>query len=182
MAPVPTSNASTDRDRVILVNERDEALGVMDKLEAHKKGLLHRAISVFVFNDAGEMLLQQRALGKYHSPGLWTNTCCSHPREGEEVGTAAHRRLQEEMGFDCLLEFAFHFTYQSQLDNRLIEHEFDHVFTGIYNEAPRPQPAEVMAWQFLSVESVRKKLQTQPDTFTAWFRIVFERVVREYFG
>src|SRR5687767_9845264 len=130
-------------DQVILVNENDEQLGVMDKMEAHHKGVLHRAFSIFIFNTKGEMLLQQRAEHKYHSGGLWTNACCSHPAPGEETNDAAERRLQEEMGFSTSLVKVLDFTYRAEFDNGLVEHEFDHVYLGLYNGDIHPNPDEV---------------------------------------
>lgn len=154
---------------IILVNEQDEAIGTMEKMEAHRKGLLHRAFSVFIINDAGEVLLQRRALDKYHSPGLWTNACCSHPYPGESVETAAHRRLQEELGFDCELKELFSFTYRTEFDNGLTEHEFDHVLLGTYNGTIIPNPAEVADYQYLSVTQIIEKMENAPLTFTSWF-------------
>jgi isopentenyl-diphosphate Delta-isomerase len=138
-------------NEVILVDEQDVEIGSMEKLEVHQKGLLHRAFSVFVFNDKQELLLQQRALEKYHSPALWTNTCCSHPSPGETTISAARRRLQEEMGFDTELDFAFHFTYKAEFENGLTEHEFDHVFIGTFNDHFIPNPAEVMDIRYESM-------------------------------
>ncbi|WP_343700857.1 isopentenyl-diphosphate Delta-isomerase [Chitinophaga sp.] len=161
---------------VILVNEKDEPVGTMEKLEAHQKGLLHRAFSVFVVNAKGDMLLQQRALNKYHSGGLWTNTCCSHPLPGENVLAAAHRRLQEEMGFDCDLQEVFSFTYRAALDNGLTEHEFDHVFLGVYDGAITPDTEEVLAHRFLPVSAIRRLLAEEPDTFTHWFHLAFPKI------
>ena len=146
-------------------------------MEAHEKGLLHRAFSVFVFNSKGELLLHKRAADKYHCSGMWTNTCCSHPRPGEEVKTAAHRRLQEEMGFDCQLTPAFEFVYKSALDNGLSEHEYDHVFLGEFNGSPSPNPGEVESWQFMKIDEIRSLLKDSPQEFTPWFKIVFERVL-----
>src|SRR5688572_6849905 len=151
---------------VILVNENDEATGSIEKLEAHKKGLLHRAFSVFVMNSKGEMLLQQRALGKYHSAGLWTNTCCSHPAPGEDTLMASHRRLQEEMGFDCNLEEIFSFTYRTVFHNGLTEYEFDHVLIGNFDGEVRPDASEVLSYRYLSLESIRGQLKDFPDAFT----------------
>ena len=164
--------------QVILVNDNDQQTGTMEKLEAHRKGLLHRAFSVFIFNDKGEMLLQQRALDKYHSGGLWTNSCCSHPMPGEAVDAAAHRRLYEEMGFNCELQALFRFTYRTEFDNGLIEHEYDHVFTGIYNGNINPDPAEVNAYRFLPTDSISRLLQEQPQQFTSWFILAFPQVVK----
>ncbi|MFN8246524.1 MAG: isopentenyl-diphosphate Delta-isomerase [Ferruginibacter sp.] len=162
--------------QVILVNERDEPTGAMEKIEAHEKGLLHRAFSVFIFNEQGEMLLQQRAPGKYHSPNLWTNACCSHPAPGEEVSAAAHRRLKEEMGFDTELEKAFAFTYRAEFENGLTEHEFDHVFVGRYNGPVNPDPLEVSRYRYLNLRELRKELQEQPGLFTEWFKIADPRL------
>ena len=148
----------------------------MEKIEAHEKGLLHRAFSVFIFNEQGEMLLQQRAPGKYHSPNLWTNACCSHPAPGEEVSAAAHRRLKEEMGFDTELEKAFAFTYRAEFENGLTEHEFDHVFVGRYNGPVNPDPLEVSRYRYLNLRELRKELQEQPGLFTEWFKIAYPRL------
>ena len=134
-------------EKVILVNNNDTPIGLMEKMEAHEKALLHRAFSVFVFNKNDELMLQQRALSKYHSPGLWTNTCCSHPRVDEPVIDAGRRRLMEEMGFDCEIEKIFDFIYKAELDQGLTEHEFDHVLFGRYNENPEINPKEVKRWK-----------------------------------
>lgn len=163
-------------ERVILVDNHDNEVGFMEKMEAHEKGLLHRAFSVFVFNDQGEMMLQQRALHKYHSGGLWTNTCCSHPRAGESVLEASHRRLGEEMGFDCELDEKFSFIYKAKLDNELIEHEFDHVVFGKYNNAPKINHDEVADWKFMSINEVKTDMSKQPDSYTEWFKIAFDEV------
>ena len=164
-------------EQVVLVNERDEELGLMEKMEAHEKALLHRAFSVFVFNQKGELLLQQRALDKYHSGGLWTNTCCSHPRPNELVADAASRRLQEEMGFNTPLEKVFDFIYQASFDNGLTEHEFDHVFVGYYDGDIRVNPDEVNDYTFRSMESIQESLLKHDGLFTAWFEIIFPRVM-----
>lgn len=161
---------------VILVNERDEPIGTMEKIEAHRKAALHRAFSVFIFNSKGEMLLQQRALNKYHSSGLWTNACCSHPAPGEATADAAHRRLQEELGFSTGLEKIFHFTYQTAFDNGLIEHEFDHVFAGQYEQRITPNPEEVKDVCYKSLEDIQQSLQTHPQKYTSWFHIAFPKV------
>jgi isopentenyl-diphosphate delta-isomerase len=152
-------------EEVILVDAHDQALGLMEKMEAHRQGLLHRAFSVFVLNTKGELLLQQRAAHKYHSGGLWTNTVCSHPREKESVESAAHRRLEEEMGFDCPIEKAFEFTYRAELDKGMIEHEYDHLFTGW----------EVMDFRWQLPSAVEQDLQHHPEHYTAWFKIIFQR-------
>jgi isopentenyl-diphosphate Delta-isomerase len=158
---------------VVLVDTNDKDLGLMEKMEAHHKGVLHRAFSVFVFNSEGKMLLQQRAFSKYHSPGLWTNTCCSHPRHEELPVKAAHRRMMEEMGFDCVLEPAFTFTYKAPVGQGLTEHEFDHVFTGTWDHIPRPNPDEVAAWKWLDPETLDKDMYLNPDSYTVWFRIAW---------
>ncbi len=161
---------------VILVNGEDEVLGAMEKMEAHEKGILHRAFSIFIFNSKGEMLLQQRATGKYHSGGLWTNTCCSHPLPGEQTPDAAHRRLMEEMGFDTLLQPVFHFTYEALLENGLTEHEYDHVFTGTFDGPVSPDEAEVKAHRYLSMDALRKDIELHPHLYTAWFKIAFPKL------
>jgi isopentenyl-diphosphate Delta-isomerase len=158
---------------VILVNENDEQVGTMDKLEAHRQAKLHRAFSVFVFNSKGEMLLQQRAAAKYHSAGLWTNACCSHPAPGEDTNMAAQRRLQEEMGFTTSVVRIFDFTYKAEFDNGLVEHEFDHVYLGVYNGAVYPNADEVQDFCFKELDEVRDLMSRQPDEFTAWFHIAF---------
>lgn len=163
---------------VILVNKNDDQIGLMEKMEAHEKGLLHRAFSVFLFNSKGEMLLQQRAISKYHSGGLWTNTCCSHPRENELTINAAHRRLEEEMGFDCEIEKAFHFTYKSALDNDLTEHELDHVFIGQYEGSIKPNPEEVESFKYISISDLTKDVQNNPENYTEWFKICLEEVLK----
>jgi len=145
-------------------------------LEAHQKGMLHRALSVFVFNENNELMLHRRALHKYHSPGLWTNTCCSHPRKNELPIDAAHRRLVEEMGFDCALEPLCTFIYKSEFDNGLIEHELDHVFIGHYNGSPTPNPEEVAEYKYISLDHVKQEVQTSPDNYTVWFKIILDRV------
>lgn len=158
---------------IVLVNEKDEPMGTMEKMEAHRKGLLHRAFSVFIFNSKGEMLLQQRAMGKYHSAGLWTNACCSHPKPGETTQHAAERRLREELGFSVAVDKVFEFVYKADFDNGLTENEFDHVFTGLYDGAVQPDPDEVMAFRWLSPGSIRKELEDSPEKYTAWFIIAF---------
>lgn len=159
-------------EEVILVDFQDRAIGTMEKHEAHEKGLLHRAFSVLVFNDHGELLLQQRALGKYHSPGLWTNTCCSHPRPNEITLAAAHRRLSEEMGMECHLEELFHFTYRAELEDGMIEHEIDHVFFGVSDETPHLNLEEVMAFRWIDLNKLSEEMKHYPERFTAWFHIL----------
>lgn len=163
-------------EQVVLVDINDQPIGTMEKQEAHVKALLHRAFSVFIFNDEKELLLQQRALNKYHSPGLWTNTCCSHPREGEETIDAAHRRMVEEMGFDCEFEEAFSFTYRADVGQGLTEHEFDHVFIGYGDYKPNINTEEVNDWKYLPMEVIRAEMNQSPDKYTIWFRIAFEEV------
>jgi len=161
---------------VILVNEQDEPTGVMEKMEAHRKGVLHRAFSVFIFNHKGEMLLQQRALGKYHSGGLWTNACCSHPLPGEDTLDAATRRLHEEMGFSTSLEKIFDFVYQCEFEHGLTEHEFDHVFVGIYEGRMTPDPTEVKDYCYKNLDEIHSSLLSHPQKYTAWFGIAFPKV------
>lgn len=161
---------------VILVNEKDEPLGSMEKMEAHRKAVLHRAFSVFIFNHRGEMLLQQRALSKYHSGGLWTNACCSHPAPGEETPAAANRRLQQEMGFITPIEGIFSFIYQSEFENGLTENEFDYVFAGFYEGPINPDPVEVKDYCYKSLEEIQTSLTLQPEKYTAWFHIAFPKV------
>ncbi len=164
------------REEVILVNENDIPLGTMEKMEAHRKALLHRAFSVFIFNSKGEMLLQQRASEKYHSAGLWTNACCSHPRPGEDTCEAASRRLYEELGFITTLEKLFDFTYKSEFDNGLTEFEFDHVYIGRYDGIIRPDPAEVSDYSYRSTDEIRASLEGEPQMFTSWFHLAFPLV------
>ncbi|MFQ6046363.1 MAG: isopentenyl-diphosphate Delta-isomerase [Gemmatimonadales bacterium] len=159
---------------VVLVDERDRERGSSPKLAAHVVGELHRAFSVFVFDPQGRLLLQRRALGKYHSAGLWSNTCCGHPRPGEPVAKAAHRRLREEMGIDCLLRPAFDFIYRAELENGLIEHEYDHVFVGRFAGVPAPNPDEVAEWRWASVSAVTAELESEPARYTAWLRIALD--------
>ena len=165
-------------ERVILVDENDTPLGTMEKMEAHEKGVLHRAFSVFIFNSNGDMLLQQRALSKYHSGGLWTNTCCSHPRENETTVDAAHRRLQEEMGFDCEINKVFDFIYKKQLDKGLTEHELDHVFIGEYEGEVKFNPEEVNAYTYKPVQEVLSDVLQFPKKYTEWFKICLDEVVK----
>lgn len=163
-------------EEVILVDEHDVQVGTMEKMEAHRKAVLHRAFSVFIFNHKGEMLLQQRALTKYHSGGLWTNACCSHPRPGEATIKAAERRLEEELGFTTPLHKIFDFTYHAPFDNGLTEHEFDHVFIGNYDSEIIPDASEVKAYCFKTLEEIDRDLQLQPQHYTAWFHLAFPKV------
>lgn len=161
---------------MILVNEKDAQTGTIEKMEAHQKGLLHRAFSIFIFNSKGEFLLQQRAPGKYHNGGVWTNTCCSHPLPGEAILTAANRRLLEEMGFTTVLSPAFSFIYKATFINGLTEHEFDHVFTGIYDGEIKADENEVSDYCFKNICDIEASLQTNPQKFTEWFKIALPQV------
>lgn len=163
-------------EQVILVDVHDNATGAMPKLEAHEKAQLHRAFSVFVFNQKGEMLLQQRAVNKYHSAGLWSNTCCSHPRPGEDTINAASRRLHEEMGFTTPLREIFHFVYKADFDNGLTEHEFDHVFVGYYDGPVTPDPKEVNRYEYVDMQEIESRMKSTPGLFTAWFHIAFPKL------
>jgi isopentenyl-diphosphate delta-isomerase len=161
-------------ENVILVNKDDEQIGLMPKLEAHEKAVLHRAFSVFVLNSNNEIMLQQRAHHKYHSPLLWTNTCCSHQREGESNIQAGSRRLFEEMGFKTDLKELFHFIYKAPFDNGLTEHELDHVMIGYYDEKPEINPEEVEAWKWMDIEEVKSDMLLHPEIYTVWFKIIFD--------
>lgn len=162
-------------EQVILVDENDNQIGLMPKMEAHEKALLHRAFSVFIFNDKNELMLQRRALHKYHSPGLWTNTCCSHQREGESNLQAGKRRLQEEMGFVTGLKEATSFIYKAPFDNGLTEHEYDHVMIGHYSDMPMINKEEASDWKWMSLEAVKVDMSVHPELYTAWFKIIFEK-------
>lgn len=164
----------------MIVNTNGVSVGTMDKMAAHRLGMLHRAFSVFIFNSKGQLLLQQRALDKYHSGGLWTNTCCSHPKLGESNANAAYRRLQEEMGIECQLTELFQFTYRHEFENGLIENEFDHVFMGVTNELPLPNPVEVAAFRYVDTDLLLSELAEQPQLYTAWFKICLEQVLEAY--
>lgn len=162
-------------EQVILVDENDNKIGLMPKMEAHEKALLHRAFSVFVFNNKNELMLQQRAKHKYHSPKLWTNTCCSHQRDGETNLQAGKRRLQEEMGFVTDLEETTSFIYKAPFDNGLTEHEYDHVMVGYYNNEPLININEVADWKWMALEEVKTDMVENPQIYTAWFKIIFEK-------
>lgn len=162
------------KEQVILVDEQDNQIGLMEKIEAHEKALLHRAFSVFVFNDKKELMLQQRAAEKYHSPLLWTNTCCSHQRVGETNLEAGKRRLQEEMGFVCELQEVFSFIYKAPFDNGLTEHELDHVMIGFCNEKPNINKEEVESYKWMTMEAVKDDIENKPEIYTAWFKIIFK--------
>jgi isopentenyl-diphosphate delta-isomerase len=163
-------------NQVILVDEKDRMTGVAEKMKAHREGLLHRAFSVFIFNSTGEMLLQQRAPGKYHSGGLWTNACCSHPQPGENTLQAAQRRLEEEMGFNTPVEEVFHFVYRTEFDNGLTEYEFDHVLAGEFNGIVDFNKTEVMDVAYRTMAGIRDSLEKDPRQYTSWFLLAFPRI------
>ena len=167
-------------EMVILVDKHDNQLGLMEKIEAHKKAVLHRAFSVFILNDNNELLIQQRALSKYHSPALWTNTCCSHPRDGESVLDAGARRLKEEMGFETKLDSLLSFVYRAKFDNGLTEHEFDHVLFGYYNDDPSINKLEVMDWKWVNLDFLKNDIITNSDLYTIWFKIIFEKFYKNF--
>lgn len=168
------------KEHVILVDPQDREIGTMEKIEAHEKALLHRAFSIFIFNTNGELLLQQRAAHKYHSPLLWTNTCCSHPRPEEDTLSAANRRLNEEMGLTSSLKHAFHFIYNTPFDNGLTEHELDHVFIGITDTAPQLNREEVEDYRYLALDALSDEMTQHPENFTSWFNICFPKVKEFY--
>jgi len=159
---------------VQLVDNQDNPIGVMEKILAHQKGELHRALSVLILNSNNELLLQRRALGKYHSPGLWTNTCCSHPYPGEDSFEAAKRRLQEEMGMSADLNFVFKFQYKCDFDNGLIEHELDHVFIGVTDDTPHINTDEAMAFSWVSIEDLEESMKKNPNDYTFWFKLIIQ--------
>lgn len=164
---------------VQLVNPKDEPIGSMEKLEAHQKGLLHRAISVLIFNSKGELLLQRRALKKYHSPGLWTNTCCSHPYPFEIPEDAASRRLNEEMNIDSKLDFVFKFIYKTEFSNGLIENELDHVFIGYSDETPHLNTDEAVAFRWVTINDLQRDIEKNPENYTVWFKIIIEEHLKQ---
>ena len=167
-------------EKVILVDTNDNPIGLMNKLEAHEKAVLHRAFSVFILNDKNELMLQQRAHLKYHSPLLWTNTCCSHQRENETNIQAGTRRLREEMGFETELKEMFHFIYKAPFDNGLTEHELDHVMLGNYNDTPFINKAEVESWKWMKIEDVKNDMIMNPNLYTVWFKIIFEEFYHHF--
>jgi isopentenyl-diphosphate Delta-isomerase len=171
-------------ERVILINRQDRQIGVMEKQQAHRTGSLHRAFSIFIFNNAGELLLQKRAAGKYHSGGLWSNTCCSHPTPGERTHYAARRRLQEEMKLTTELHYAFKFLYHAQVDDNMTEHEIDHVFLGESDQEPKVNYSEAEEWKYVHPEIVEKDIMVNPAHYTVWFRKCLHQVInrREYFN
>ena len=167
-------------EKVILVDTNDNPIGLMNKLEAHEKAVLHRAFSVFILNDNKELMLQQRAHHKYHSPLLWTNTCCSHQLENETNIEAGTRRLREEMGFETELKEMFHFIYKAPFDNGLTEHELDHVMIGYYNAVPLINEEEVESWKWMKIEDVKNDMITNPNIYTVWFKIIFEEFYHHF--
>jgi isopentenyl-diphosphate Delta-isomerase len=167
-------------ENLILVDENDQQIGGMDKMSVHRHGYLHRAFSVFIFNSSGELMLQQRADHKYHSGGLWTNTCCSHPRDGEETEKAVSRRLMEEMNLTCNVQFAFSFIYHAEFENGLKEYEFDHVYFGVSDEKPTPAVSEVKNWKYVSMKQLEKEMNKFPDQFTEWLKICFPQIKHHY--
>lgn len=168
------------QEQVILVDCLGREIGTEEKLKAHREGKLHGAFSIFVFNTQGELLLQKRSKTKYHSDGLWTNTCCSHPRPGETYHNAAKRRLNEEMGFDCKLTELFSFIYHTKLENNLFEHELDRVFVGRYDGQPVPNPDEVDDWKWIDTEKLKRDVGEDPEHYTYWFKLVLNRVLKQY--
>ena len=167
-------------EHVILVDSVGREIGIEEKLKAHREGKLHRAFSIFIFNSLGELLLQKRSETKYHSGGLWTNTCCSHPRRGESESSAAKRRLVEEMGFDCELTELFSFIYHTELENDLFEHELDHVFVGHYDGQPVPNPDEVDDWKWMEIDRLKGDVVENPNHYTYWFKLILDRVLEQY--
>ncbi|MFB0560795.1 MAG: isopentenyl-diphosphate Delta-isomerase [Candidatus Lokiarchaeia archaeon] len=163
---------------VILVDENDKEIGTEEKMKTHKEGKLHRAFSIFIFNSKGEMLLQKRAKSKYHSGGLWSNACCSHPRPEENLEQSTHRRLKEEMGFDCDLQKAFHFVYKTSLDNNLTEYEFDHVFIGEYDEEVKINQNEAEDFKWVSIDTLKEDVEKNPENYTVWFKIALSEVLK----
>lgn len=159
---------------VILINKKDRRTGTMPKMEAHKKGLCHRAFSVFIFNSKGELLLQQRAFDKYHSGSLWTNTCCSHPKPYERTKTSAQKRLYEEMGIEAKLHYLFKFEYKAHLDHAMTEHEIDHVFIGYTDELPRINSREVSQYKYITIQELKQDMLTYPEHYTEWFKIILK--------
>ncbi len=165
---------------LILVNNDDQPIGSMEKMTVHKLGKLHRAFSIFIFNTKGELLLQQRATDKYHSAGLWSNTCCSHPKFGEEMNEALARRLQEEMGLQCELEFLFKFIYRADFPDGITEHEMDYVFIGFSDDLPEINPEEVNSWRYQNIYSILQNMNQHPEDFTVWFKICFDKFIDHF--
>lgn len=167
------------KEKVILVDKNDVEIGLMEKMQAHEQAQLHRAFSVFLLNNKNEVLLQQRALGKYHCAGMWTNTCCSHPRAGETLQNAVDRRLLEEMGISCETNWSYSFIYKAYVGNGLVEHELDHVFIGRFNEQPAPNVEEVADWKYVSVDELKTDIADYPEKYTPWFKIIFNEVTNK---
>lgn len=167
------------RNQVIVVNKLDNQIGTSEKLTAHREGLLHRAFSVLIFNSKGQLLIHKRADEKYHSGGLWTNACCSHPQPGEDIREAAELRLSEEMGITVNLQFISKFIYKATLDNNLIEHELDYVFTGTTDQLPNPDPTEVQEWKYVGIEELNKDILQNPGSYTFWFKEIFNNFIRD---
>jgi isopentenyl-diphosphate delta-isomerase, type 1 len=167
-------------DKVILVDEANQVVGVAEKMRAHRDGSLHRAFSIFVFNSTRELLIQKRSAAKYHSANLWSNTCCGHPRPNESIDKAAHRRLNEELGFDCPLKLAFTFTYKASLGSNLFEHEYDHVFIGLSDQQPSPNPSEVDEWMWVNPQALTTDVKEHSDNFTCWLKLCLERALDAY--
>jgi len=164
------------KEYVVLVDNQDNQVGLMEKMEAHVNPTLHRAFSIFIFNSKNEMLMQRRALTKYHTPGLWTNTCCSHPRDGESLEAATKRRLMEEMGMECELNELFSFIYKADVMQGLIEHEFDHVFVGVSDATPLINKEEVDSYKYETIENIKADIEKHPENYTAWFKIAFDKL------
>jgi isopentenyl-diphosphate delta-isomerase len=163
-------------EKVILVDENDNQIGTEEKIKAHQEGKLHRCFSIVVFNSKKELLIQKRTEDKYHSSGLWTNTCCSHPIPGEDTKEAAHRRLKQEMGFDCDLKESFTFIYKRKFNNGLTEHEYDHVFIGEFEGSPNPNPEEVSDWKWITRKELENDIQKNPNNYTYWFKILIDKI------
>lgn len=160
-------------ENVVLVDALDSEIGLMEKMQAHREARLHRAFSVFLWNDKNELLLQQRQLDKYHCGGLWTNTCCSHPRAGERLENAVERRLKEELDIVCETNWMYSFIYKADLGDGLYEHELDHVFFGKFSGVPNPNKEEVVNWKFVGIDELKQDLSKNPDKYTPWFKIIF---------
>lgn len=166
-----------NKEMILLVDKEDKELGYGEKMEVHKKGVFHRAFSIFIFNSKGELLIQKREKNKYHSPGLWTNTCCSHQRQGEKLEEAIHRRIKEEMGFDCNLKEAFQFSYSVQFNEELYENEYDHVFIGFYDGEVTINTQEVQEFKWVDLEWLKKDINQYPEKYTYWFKLSIDRVI-----
>jgi len=164
-------------EEVIIVDTEDREIGLMEKMQAHREAKLHRAFSVFLLNDKNEVLLQQRALDKYHCGGMWTNACCSHPREGETLHDAVNRRLQEEMGIACDTQWAYSFIYKADVGKGLFEHEFDHVFFGKFSGIPQPDENEVSDWRYVTIDTLKQDVEAHPEKYTPWFKIILAEVL-----